>query len=419
MNDLEDLLIRTMRDPDAWRMSPPADPLAAIRARARSQRRRVALAAAVAVVLAAATLVLPVTLTRLAGPLPTATTPGDGLLRWDPRGDLIGDHDVLRSAAKTWTAPTGPVRLLYAGRVGPATVVVLQARTADGPAVAQVTDGKLVAADRLTTPLPALLQLVDPAPAEFQVRLLAPPAADRVAWGDTQGLGQADRGADGLVLLEKALHDPPMTVVPLAAGQPLGTGLLPPVGQLPADPSQVVLTTSTWDRRQSVELTDRILADAARFAEALGGGPLQLGQLSDNSVGIQVGGDRSASPRFYDVQHAGVSYLASLVDLRPAGSAQRDEITCVHLERYTGAGPNAVLARCPLPQYGTGVIAALPRTGYQVDSVTVGPTTFEPGDRNGLLLRRTGPGFPARAGSVTLRDDRGRVTRLPVPRYQP
>lgn len=430
MNPVEELLTRTLRDP-ARELPVPADPVPAIRHRARAQRRNTALGLAAVVLVVAATLLAPAVSGRFTHAAPVATT-GGGLLPWAPRGELRDDADLVRAAERAWRAgpdprPAGPTRTLWAGRIGGARVVVLQARTAGGPAVAQVTDQdgalRLVAADPLTGPAPAALQLVDPVPLSYRVRLLATPDAWSVQVYDRSltALGglRGERGDDGLVQVDKVDGGDRLAVALDLRDHALTSGLLPAAGHLPTTRGPVTVVPSAWDVNLTGRMADDTVGDGALLADRLGG-PIEIAQLSDNNTGGELTGGRAAFARFYEVHRGGARYLASLVVVHQG--VQPVRTYCLRLERFTGSGPGAVVLRCALPQFGGGILSVLPRSEVRSGQLVLGSFRrgFAWSGSDGGSIERTGPDFPTGAGRLELVDDRGR--RLPpieLPAYRP
>lgn len=430
MNPVEDLLARTLRDP-ARELPVPADPVPAIRRRARMQRRNSVLGAAAVVLVVAATLLAPAAVGRLTRPAPTAATGGE-LLPWTPRGELRDDAGLVRAAERAWRAgpdprPAGPARTLWAGRIGGTRVVLLQARTAGGPAVAQVTDQdgalRLVAADPLTGPAPVALQLVDPVPLSYRVRLLATPDAwsvqvydqSRPAAGGLRG----ERGDDGLVQVDKVDGNGNLAVALDERDHALTSGLLPAAGHLPATRGPITVVRSGWDASLTGRMTDDTVADGALLAGRLGG-PIEIAQLSDNNTGGELTGGRAAFGRFYEVHRGGARYLASLVAVQQG--VQPAQTFCLRLERFTGRGPDAVVLRCALPQFGGGLLSVLPRSEVRSGQLVLGSfrRTFVWNGSDGGSTERTGPDFPTGAGRLELVDARGRqLPPIELPRYTP
>lgn len=426
---VEDLLVRTLRDPGRA-LPPPPDPVPAIRQRVRTQRRNTALGLAAVVLVVAATVLAPATIGRFTRPAPTAATGGD-LLPWAPRGGLRDDADLIRAAERVWRSgpgprPTGPARTLWAGRLGASRVVLLQARTASGPAVAQLTDRdgtlRLVAADPLPAPEPAVLRLVDATPAELQTLLLAAPGAVSVEVYDlfvpVSG-AQGDLGDDDLVRVDKGAAKSGLAVALGGRGEVVSSGMLPTTGHLPTTRGAVTVVAPDWDPRWNGPMVSSTVSDAVLLAERLGGGPIEVAQLSGNSTGFELSGDLAAYPRFYEVHQGGTRYLASLV----AVSVLVPERTyCLRLEPFTGAGPDAVVLRCPLPGYAAGALSVLARHGVRSGTLILGSQrhrlSFE--QTGGISMEKTGPDFPAGAGRLELLDDEGRaLPTIQLPAYKP
>lgn len=430
MNSVEELLTRTLRDP-ARQLPVPADPVPAIRHRVRTQRRNTALGLVAVVLVMAATLLAPAAVSRFTRPAPTATTGGE-LLPWAPHGELRDDADLIRAAERVWRSapdrrPTGAARTLWAGRIGGARVVVLQARTADGPAVAQVMDQdgalRLVAADPLTGPAPAALQLVEPVPLSYRVRLLAAPDTWSVMVYDRSqaaaGGLRGERGDDGLVQVDKVAGDDELAVALDERDRALTSGQLPAAGHLPTTRGPVTVVRSGWDPNLTGRMAADTVGDGALLADRLGG-PIEIAQLSDNDTGGELTGGRAAFGRFYEVHRGGARYLAWLVAVRQG--VQPARTYCLRLERFTGTGPGAVVLRCALPQFGGGILSVLPRPECRSGQLVLGSfrRTLVWSGSDGGSMERTGPDFPTGAGRLELVDDRGR--RLPpieLPAYKP
>lgn len=427
MSDIEDLLGRTLRDP-ARALPAPADPLPAIRARADRQRRNTTLGVLAVVLVVAATLAVPAAVTRLALPAPTANT-DSGLLPWAPRGELAGDTDLAKAAENAWRSgsglrPTGRTRTLWAGRIGLTRVVLLQARTAAGPAVAELwdRDGQIdvVAVDRIGTS--TLLRVIAPFPNEYEARLLGPPDTSSVevyAGAAPIGALRGDRGADGLVLMDTVDDARGGLLVALdVGGRPLSSGLLPAIGSLPSPRGPVTVVGPEWDPSvPAAQLTAATVNDGAALAERLGG-PIEIAQLAGPHAGFQLRGKIYAFPRFYEVHRDGTRYLATLVAVQD--EQRRETPYCVRLERITGAGTTAIVNRCALPAFGTGALSVLSRSDVRSGELIVGPQRHPVPGYGTSSLENTGPDFPTGAGRLELTDTAGRaLPPIEVPAYRP
>ena len=141
----QDVWHRLLADP-VWSVPTPPDLVerCARSSGTRVRRERRALLAAAALLIAAGGVgdVIGRAATEPA-PLPSATHVA-GLLDWPVRGDLVRDTGLLRTTRRMWATaiglPLAEVHVLWAGHVGVGRLVVLQALTHRGPAIAVVAD---------------------------------------------------------------------------------------------------------------------------------------------------------------------------------------------------------------------------------------------------------------------------------------
>ena len=289
MNDLEDLLVRTLRDP-ARALPAPAEPMAGIRARARAQRRHAVLGFAGVVLATVAALVVPMSL-RTTGPLPPAApappAPNQSLLDWPARGPLARDTALVAAAERAWRdsgprRPSGAVSLLWAGRIGGGPTVLLQGRDRDGSALVALTTGdpqRVVRVDPLTDPTTAGVRL---AVGSASFLLMRPDTASvwiLEEWGST---GWAEKmPADGVV--EDAVdYQVRQYVVRDAFGQILGEGTVARDGSLPLVVGPVRQAAPTWRhaRLLPVPIAGEIGRQVVpRLDEAGATGPVEVAAL--------------------------------------------------------------------------------------------------------------------------------------------
>lgn len=424
MTDVEDLLTRTLRDPDRA-LPPPADLLPSIRARARAQRRTTVLAVAVVALLAAAALLVPAALTRTP-PAPVATDPPGGQLDWAARGPLAGDTALVAEAVRFWRSlprsrPTGDPRVLWAGQVAGTRVVVLQAT---GPLVAEVADrdGRLellslapvgdpsVAALRLAAG-PGTTLLVRPG--GTSLALLSGPAA-------TPAPAPLPVPADGVLSLGDDLTGTPLAVLD-RDGRILSDGTVG--GGTAVARGPVRLAAPFWPVQAGIrppKASD--YADGRRLAASLGAtDPVEVSVLDDSTT-LDLPGGGTAQPRLYEVSQGGARYVGSAVWV--GGTAY-----CVHLDPAT-AVPDVFVLRCRLPQTVRGVLLLQPVEGVELTDFRL--AAARPGEKayavtwNPPLAAGTGsvgllpPGFPTGAGEVRVVDDSGQA-RPPIvlPPYRP
>ena len=130
-----------------WSLPTPAglhDEVARGASRGRSDRRMHLLGAAAIGVALVGAVVAVVRVATAPAPLPR-TAHEAGLLAWPARGDLVRSESLVHAATRLWrgapSGPTGPVYVLWAGKVGVGRLAVLQAKDPTGaPAVAVVAD---------------------------------------------------------------------------------------------------------------------------------------------------------------------------------------------------------------------------------------------------------------------------------------
>lgn len=435
MTDTEDLLTRTLRDPDRA-LPTPADPVTAIRARARAQRRTTTLAAAAVVLVAAAALLVPVALRRNA-PEPVATTPppaSSDLLPWGARGPLAGEAALVQDARQVWRDAGGPAEtwLVWAGLVDADRVVVLQGTDPNGEAVlGEVTDrgGRLgvLRAERIWEPGVQLVRLADPAARTDRTLLLPRP------------------GAASLTLLAQSPDSPRVESVPLGAlvtldgnaeGDPvalfdredkvLGDDLVPPTGQLLPRREDVRLVHPVWEvayggiRPPRIEDYDAGQVLGGQLARKPMQAPVSIGVLDDSTtVNLDRAATRKARPVSYELHQGDRVYFGSIVWVG-------DQPFCPRLQDVTGRQPDALVIRCRIPGAG-GIVHVLLHEGIRMsglriaaagpgqDAVNLRDATPVEGGLVMLLLT-----FPTGAGEVRLVDDAG-TPRPPIvlPPYRP
>lgn len=129
-----------------WAVATPSDLLDRRTAELGGRRRRMSRV----LVASAAAIVAAVGIGDVVGRAVTAPAPLPaaahvrGLLDWPVRGDLVRDGALLRTTRRMWATASGiatsAVHVLWAGHVGVGRLVVLQAVTRRGPALAVVAD---------------------------------------------------------------------------------------------------------------------------------------------------------------------------------------------------------------------------------------------------------------------------------------
>jgi hypothetical protein len=411
---IEDLLARTLHDP-ARALPLPADPVGAVRARARAQRRTAALAAAAVLAVVAVAAVVP-GLRRDPAPV-AAVPPGPGMLDWTARGALAGDAELVRAAADRWAAgslprPAGTPVVLWAGMLGPARVVVLQAYGPDGRAlVAEVGDQDgaltLLEVEPVRDPGVPLLRLADPAGRSGTALLARPGGTDVVALAEAPLPRPV--AADGLATDPRDLSGLAVAVLD-RDGRVLGDGTVP-TGRLLAERGPVRLASPlALDGMLRFPRPEDLTAGARLAAELPGSGPVTVAVVEPD--GITLGRDHVAVPRFYELVRGGRWWTATelLVDGRSR---------CLRI--VPGSVPDAVVLRCAVPELDTGVVAVALHRGIRLAGIDLGGwvrTLPEPAPAG--WVAETGPDFPTGAGTLRLVDD-GRQVRppLPVPAYRP
>lgn len=427
MNDIEDLLIRTLRDP-ARALPVCADPVPAIRARARTQRRSAALAVAAVVLVTAAAVVVPTALGRLTRPTPAATDgppAGAGLIPWSAQGPQARDRGLVAGAVRTWQGSSGvrPERalaLLWAGMVDGRRIVLLQALDAEGrPWLARV-DGDAVQAEPITDPGVAAIRAAG-------THIVVRPGAQRVLLLGTGDLAVLPAVAvtdvrDGLATFTGGFEGFRFRVLVLDAdGQILGDSDGSPYG-LALRRGTVRLAMPSW-KGPGRTPTGADYADATLLANRLNGpGPVEAAVVGEQGwVLPHVPGGR-VELRFSEVRRGGRTWLGSVMWIgeRPA---------CVQLDEVTGrvGVVGAIVSRCWLRGSGQGIVAVLVADGSRMIAMDLragGGTserqyrrTFEPPAER-LWSDTFGVDFPTGTGSVTV-TDYARRTRpaLELPAY--
>jgi hypothetical protein len=437
VNELEDLLVRTLRDP-ARALPAPAEPLPAIRARARAQRRHAALGVAALVLVTVAALVVPMSLRR-ADPLPPAS--GHSLLDWAPRGPLAGDTALVAEAERTWREggtrrPADAVSLLWAGPIGGERTVLLQGRDGAGTALVALTAGdpqRVVRVDLLTDPGTAGVRL---AVGNATFLLMRPDAASVYVleeWGST---GWAETvPADGVVP-DAVGYKVRQYVARDASGQILGEGTVARDGSLPLVVGPVRQAAPTWRHARLIPLP--IAGEIGRqvvprLDEAGAAGPVEVAALEGGFGGkpAELYTDAARS-WLYEVRRGGRTWLASgVLDLRPPPPQDPvqsfDPLQCLRLTEITGrvAATDALVTRCWLPGSRAGVVLVHVADGVRLTGMTL--AAARPGERTWRysgepvgsgLAQAFGTDFPTGAGRVTLVDASGKpLPPVEVPPY--
>jgi hypothetical protein len=434
-DSVEDLLTRTLRDPG--RALPiPADPVPAIRRRARTQRRNTALGLAAVVLVVAATLLGPAAVGRFTRPVPVATEPaprGSGLLDWPASGPLAGDTRLVQDAVGRWrrlpdAGPTGPVRLVWAGRVGDDRVVLLQGPGAHGvPVLVEVGDrsGSFVflRLEPVGDPGAAALRLKDPVAGTSDRTLLLPRPGAGSVLVLTKGDAVHPVPAGGVVILDGARTGDPVAVLD-HEDRVLASGLVPGTERMPLAAEDVRLTTATWDSGRGVRRpkgTDLAAGQVLRSTlDPAGTEPVEVGVIADDAR-IDLPSGHQAQPRFYEVHRAGRTYLGRIVWVG-------DLPYCEHLDDVRDLGlQEALILRCALPAEHTGIVYVLFHNGLQgaglrIDAARPGQQALAPDwslPVRGSFATEL-PHFPTGPGLLRLENDDGspRPT-IRLPAYAP
>lgn len=437
MNDLEDLLVHTLRDP-ARSLPAPAEPMAGIRARARAQRRRAGLGVAAVALATVAALAVPMSLRTTEPPPPTAPAPpapNQTLLDWPARGALAGDTALVAAAERAWRdgggrSPAGAVSLLWAGRLGRGPAVLLQGRDSAGSALVALTTGdpqRVVRVDPLPDPATAGVRLA----VDRTSFLLMRPGTASVwileEWGST---GWAETvPADGVVP-DAVRYQVRQYVVRDASGQILGEGTVARDGSLPLVVGPVRQAAPTWRHARLIPLPIDGAIDqqvVAQLDKAGATGPVEVAALEGGFGGkpaeLYAGAARSW---LYEVRRAGRTWLASGVQfLGPARSG--NTVQCLRLTEITGrvAATDALVTRCWLPASRAGAVLVHLADGVRLTGVTL--AAARPGERTWRysgkpvgsgLAQAFGTDFPTGAGRVTLVDASGKpLPPVEVPPY--
>jgi hypothetical protein len=430
-DDLEDLLVRTLRDP-ARALPAPADPMAGIRSRAHAQRRNLVLAVAAAVAVVVVAVLTPFTL-RTSADLPPAT--GQSLLDWGPRGALVNDTALVADAERAWREaggarrPAGPVSLLYAGDIGEQRVVLLQGRDAAGaPLLAEtaatgaVGPQRLVRADPLTDTGIVAIRVSTEKETSLVVR---PDTATLVVLGSSTTSEFLGPG-DGVVVAASGLTGRQLAALDLG-GRVLGDGVVADDGRLPLVRRPLRVASPTWQRHgltpRGGDLTDALTLAALIARTRTAGpwdGPIEIAAVAGGSS-IEIGG-RMAEPRLYELRRSGRTWLASGVSVPGAAVLQ-----CPRATEITGrvADVHAYLSRCRLPALRGGLLHLVLDDDVRATRVTIAAAA--PGQLavdsagqpvDGGLVQAFDTNFPTGPGRVTLADAAG--TALPpleVPAY--
>ena len=437
MNDLEDLLVRTLRDP-ARALPVPAEPMAGIRARARAQRRRAGLGVAAVVLATVAALVVPMAL-RASGPLPPAApepaAPNQILLDWPARGLLARDTALVAAAERAWRAgggrrPSGAVSLLWAGRIGDRPTVLLQGRDRDRSALVALTTGspqRVVRVDPLPDPATAGVRLAVGSESFLLIRPDAGSVWILEEWGAS---GVAERmPADGVVP-DAAGYPVRRYVLRDSAGQILGEGTVARDGSLPLVVGAVRQAGPTWRHARLIPLPLPAEIDrdvVPRLDRAGAAGPVEVAALEGGFGGrpaeLFAGAARSW---LYEVRRGGRTWLASGVRfLGPAAAGP--EVQCLRLTEITGraAATAALVTRCRPPGQRAGALFVHLADGVRLTGATL--TAAGPGERTwryagkpvaGGLGQAFEADFPTGAGRLMLVDAAGKpLPPVEVPPY--
>jgi hypothetical protein len=447
---------------------------AGVFARVRRERRhrravRVGWAAAV-VVLAVGAVAVPATVGAgrdgAVQPAPAVAAAADaarrGLLDWPARGTLTGDQQLLRAALATWQAdapaaerPQDAISVLYAGEVGGARLVLLQALDPAGRArVAEVTAGaggpRLTRTDPLLARIP-VLAVADAAPdptagrtgptpsapgsaappaagSPARLRLLGPPAEGRALYvragsgqpaapllrleRDGTGLSEpfAAAGPAYVVVLDPAApagigsgvesdgaaSDPPAADAGAATGLRGGSGVIN-TGRLAAVPDLLEYGTPTLPVTGPAAPSYGWFADGRLIAQRLHR-PARVALLGPSfRWPVRSGPARGHEFRSqsYEVTSGGQRLLSVIVRLD-------GKVLCADTTRLgsAAAAPTVPLAvnRCLAPRYGAGIVTVLaaPRTS----AITLTLAAARPGQRAYRHPFRIPAGAPASAGYV-------------------
>lgn len=435
MTELEDLLVRTLRDP-ARDLPAPVDPVPGIVARARAQRRRAATGIAAVVLATVAAVAVPMSLR----PAPDRAQPAapQRLLDWAPRGALAKDTALVAEAERAWREsgarrPAGTVALLWAGKLGTGPAVLLQGRDDDGRALVALTVGRpqrVVRVDPLTDPATAGVRLaVD----RTSFLLMRPGTGSVYLLEDEGSTGWAETvPADGVVP-DAVSYPVRRYVVRDGSGQIFGEGAVAPDGSLPLVAGPLRQAAPTWRRSRQIPLPidPEVGRQVVPRLDAAGAtGPVEVAALVGGFGGrpaeLHVAGRAGSRSWLYEVRRGGRTWLASAAwSLDQSRSASR--VQCLGLTEITGrvAATPALATRCQVPGSSAGVVMVHLADGVRLAGATL--TAAGPGQRTWRYSGRpvgTGlaegfdTGFPTGAGRLTLVDAAG--TPLPpveVPPY--
>ncbi len=390
-----------------------------------------------------------------------------GLLDWPARGSLTGDQQLLRSALASWQAdapaaerPQDAISVLYAGEVGGARLVLLQALDPAGQArVAEVTAGaggpRLTRTDPLLARIPVLAvpaAAADPAAGSTgptpsapgsaappaagspaRLRLLGPPAEGRALYvrdgsgqpaaplrrleRDGTGLSEpfAAAGPTYVVVLDPAdpgtpaaagtgsaagpdgdSTDPPAGAAGTATGLRGGSGVLN-TGRLAAVPDMLEYGTPTLPVTGPTAPSYGWFADGRLIAQRLHR-PARVALLGP-SFRWQVKSGPARGHEFRSQSYevtSGGQRLLSVI-VRLDG-----KVLCADLTRLSAAAAvpavPLVANRCLAPRYGAGIVTVLaaPRTS----AITLTLAAARPGQRAYRHPFRIPAGAPASAGYV-------------------
>jgi hypothetical protein len=430
-NDLEDLLVRTLRDP-ARALPAPTDPVPAIVARARAQRRHAVLGVAAVILATVAALVVPMSLRTTDSPPPATGRRAASLLEWPARGPLTGDTALIAEAERAWRdgssrRPAGAVSLLWAGPIGGGPTVLLQGRDVDGTALVALTTGdpqRVIRVDPLPDPGIAGVRLAVGTTTFMVVR---PDAASVWLLEDWGASGWEEHvPADGLVAGFPGFEGRRFSVRD-AFGQVITEGTVAEDGSLPLAGGPVRLAAPTWRRTNLIPLGPDVEVGrqlAKRLGDA-GTGPVEVAALEGGFGGkpaeLRVDG-LGATSWLYEVRRDGRTWLASGVRWFESGA----QVRCLRLTEITGrvAETQALVTRCWLPEQRVGVLLVhlahgVRLTGVTLDAAGSGQRPFRhTGDSAEGLAQGFRAEFPTGPGRVTLADARGKaLPPVEVPAY--
>ncbi len=364
--------------------------------------------------------------------LPPASS---GLLRWEPRGQLVADDGFVRDALRTLQAsgvadrPRTRLHLLYAG----GSIVLVEGRDRnDRPTLAQVVDGQVLV-DRLLQREPVALTL----PAGGRLRFLVPPLANGAAspaevWvrdilrESAGGFSRWPADATGLTdpVPRRGADIRFVVLVPQATGEGYaarlqGDGVVVAGSLTPAVPA-IRLTNSPWPGGGQPPSRDW-LADAELLGAKLSAtGPVRVASLPGSGGGFTPGGPRpdgkTYSSGLYAVTNAaGQDYVGYVLRFG-------DEPLCHRLTPVPGRFADLLVVgdRCGLPGESVGAIQLVTRADVRSGTIELSGLPGRPPNRSPItggvssgLIALVDPTYPT--VKLTAASDRSAATYVVPP----